>query len=337
MPTTKLIGIGGYGDFVLSNIYDDLKNITTDLSVLSINTDSQSQSDLPEGVEKINISESGNGAGANPERGYALAQANRDLIKSNLEGVEIVFLALGLGKGTGSGAGLYVAELCKELCIYTVACIRTPEKNERDVRLEIAADYSKRFASVASAICTISNETVLEHADQAETISQAYARGNTAAFDTIRGLTSIVTNKGEQNVDLEDFKATIQGKFAVTVSYADSVNTNFSMFELDSTEGRTALTVIEYPSASSATVGEVMKIKDSVRNALSDSVNKIDGRLLNPNIDQTQLIFVVSGFEKTLSEKRREAGLKGLENRYNLANSSKTESEEVTALQNLAN
>ena len=73
-----------------------------------------------------------------------------------------------------------------------------------------------------------------------------------------------------------------------------------------------------------------MKLRKQINESISEDCNQITGILTNPDIDDVSVIYVVSGFEKTLSEKRREAGMKGLEIRYSLANSSKIESAEVT-------
>lgn len=339
MYKTKIIGIGGYGDFVLSNIYDDLKSIKQLDSVISINTDSQSQSELPQGIKTLNISETGFGSGGKPEVAYSYAQNNAETINKALAETDVAILVAGLGKGTGTGACLYLTEILKSSPTYTVVVLRTPESADGTYRSSISDDYKRRITENADAYIEISNDDCIELAIRQgiDSIEGAYALGNEAAFDAVRGLTSIINNAGIRNVDLEDFKATVRGKFGIRTGSAESFSTDCSIFAIDTKESRNSLSVIELPQTSGQTLIATMNLRKQINESLNEDCNQITGIITNPDIEEVSAIYVISGFEKTLSDKRREAGLKGLQIRYNLANSSKIESEELTPLQNLAN
>jgi cell division protein FtsZ len=243
---TKLICVGGYGDFIAQNLSNQLLTIKSDLEIVSINTDQQSQNQLPEEVKKINLSPTGHGAGGKPEIAYEFAKTKRSELAQLFNGTDVIFLVAGLGKGTGSGAGLYIAELAKELGVFTVACLRTPEDTDGIYSGQIANDYQAKISRFVAGTCTISNTTVITRGIEQDirTIEACYQLGNQSAFDCIRGLVSVIENTGIRNVDLEDFKATVNGRFAVQVFEATEVNTDLSIFDLKAEEARTSLVVI---------------------------------------------------------------------------------------------
>ena len=336
---TKIIGVGGYGDFVLNSIYDDLINIRCDIDIISINTDSQSQALLPEGINTINISNTGHGAGGKPEIGYDYAKQSHATINQAITGADVAILIAGLGKGTGTGASLYLSEVLKGTGAYTIVVLRTPEASDLPYRSGISAEYRKLITDNADAYIEINNDTCIEQAIKQgiESIETAYALGNEAVFDSVRGITSIVNNCGIRNVDLEDVKATIQGKFAIKTGSHGSFSTDCDIFAIDTQEARTCLSVIELPVNNGQTLAQTMELRRTINSSINPDCNQITGILTNPNVETVSAIYVISGLEKTLSDKRREAGLKGLESRYSLANASKTQSEEDTTSQTLAN
>ena len=328
---TQVIGVGGYGDFVLSNL--DLSAIANVSEVISVNTDAQIQETLPVSVKRINISETGKGTGANPDTAYSFAQARREQLIEMLRGTDIVFFVAGLGKGTGTGATTYLTELTKELGIYSVVVLRTPEQADGNSRINLANEYKARIVKNADAYIDINNDTVLEHAiaQGVEDIEKAYSLGNQSVFDAVRGLVSIVNNVGSRNVDLEDFKATVRGSFGIKTATHDAFSTDLNIYALNSQEARTALSVTELPVQSSDSLKKTMAIRKAINESLNPECSQITGILNNPNIEDVSVIYIVSGFEKTLSEIRREAGMKGLQNRYAIANSSKIETAEIVA------
>jgi cell division protein FtsZ len=339
MIKTKIIAVGGYGDFVLSNIYDELKTIKQLDDVISINTDSQSQAQLPVGIKTLNISNTGHGAGGDPQVAYYYALNESTQINKAIADTDVAILVCGLGKGTGTGATLYLTEILKSTATCTVVILRTPETADGSYRSGISADYKKRITENADAYIEISNDDCIRLAIERgiDSIESAYQLGNESVFDAVRGLTSIINNAGIRNVDLEDFKKTINGKFGIRTGSVHSFSTTCEIFGVSTSDARSCLSVIELPEASGQSLTKTMKLRKQINESISEDCNQITGILTNPDIDDVSVIYVVSGFEKTLSEKRREAGMKGLEIRYNLANPSKIESEDLTALQALAN
>jgi len=314
--TTKIIGVGGFGDFVLNQ--EEFKSVT---EVISINTDKQSQATLPDSITKICISDAGTGTGANPEIGYKFALDRREQLISLLEGTDIVFLVAGIGKGTGTGATAYLTELTKELGIYSVVILRSPEMADGEFRIEKSSDFKNKIIKNSGAYIDINNDNVIASAISIgiDDINEAYKLGNQAVVDAVRGLVSIVNNFGSRNVDLEDFKATVKGSFAIKTGEYGKFNTDLSIYALESKEARTALSVIELPTNSSDSLKKTMQSRKSINDSIDLTIcSQITGIINNPDIDEVSIIYVVSGFEKTLSEIRSQAGLKGAQARFNL-------------------
>jgi len=82
------------------------------------NTDAQALASAST-EKKIQLGESGLGAGSNPEIGRETAIRERSRIAEALRGAHMVFVTAGMGGGTGTGAAPIVAEIVRETAILT--------------------------------------------------------------------------------------------------------------------------------------------------------------------------------------------------------------------------
>ena len=126
----KVIGVGGCGGNAVDHmVKSGLENVET----ISINTDSQA---LDASVAEVKhclgeISNSGQGAGANPDIGRDTALDDSERIEALLEGSDMVFIAAGMGGGTGTGASPIIARVAKSVGALTVAVVTKPLNLER--------------------------------------------------------------------------------------------------------------------------------------------------------------------------------------------------------------
>ena len=108
-----VIGVGGGG---CNAIVRMLKaKPVPGVRYLGVNTDIKSRQQMDR-AQVIQIGEgltNGMGAGGDPERGAEAAQKSRKVLKQALNGMDLVFLAVGMGGGTGTGAAPIVAEVAK--------------------------------------------------------------------------------------------------------------------------------------------------------------------------------------------------------------------------------
>merc|ERR1712048_746470 len=107
---------------------------------ISVNTDAQAlkKATVTSVIQIGSDITKGLGAGANPEVGRDSAIENKEAIKAELEGADMVFIAAGMGGGTGTGAAPIIAEVAKELGILTVAVATKPFSFEGKKRLAFA-------------------------------------------------------------------------------------------------------------------------------------------------------------------------------------------------------
>ena len=114
----KVVGVSGCsGNAVDHMVKSGLENVET----ISINTDSQA---LDASVAEVKhclgeISNSGQGAGANPDIGRDTALDDYERLEALLDGSD-GFIAAGMGGGTGTGASPIIARVAKSVGALTV-------------------------------------------------------------------------------------------------------------------------------------------------------------------------------------------------------------------------
>ncbi len=127
----KVVGVGGAGGNAVDHmIREGVKGV----HFISANTDAQALKRCLAPV-KVQLGNTGLGAGSKPEAGRAAAQESRDAISAALEGAHMVFITGGMGGGTGTGAAPVVAEIAKEMGLLTVAVVTKPFDFENRIRV----------------------------------------------------------------------------------------------------------------------------------------------------------------------------------------------------------
>ncbi len=101
----KVVGIGGGGGNAVEHM---VRESIEGVDFISINTDAQAlrKSSVGTVIQIGGDITKGLGAGANPQVGRDSALEDRDAIKAELEGADMVFIAAGMGGGTGTGERL---------------------------------------------------------------------------------------------------------------------------------------------------------------------------------------------------------------------------------------
>ncbi len=108
----KMIGVGGAGGNAVNRM---IQAGMTGVDFIVINTDAQDL-DNNAAENKIQIGKNltkGLGAGAQSEIGKDAMEADMEVVKSMLEGSDMVFITAGMGGGTGTGAAPVVAQIAR--------------------------------------------------------------------------------------------------------------------------------------------------------------------------------------------------------------------------------
>jgi len=129
----KVVGVGGAGGNAINRmVASGLQGV----EFIAVNTDAMALEHNRADI-KIQIGTKltgGLGAGANPNVGNLSMQEDRERVRAQLEGADMVFIAAGMGGGTGTGAAPVVAEIAREMGILTVAVVTKPFLWEGPVR-----------------------------------------------------------------------------------------------------------------------------------------------------------------------------------------------------------
>lgn len=226
MPTIKVIGIGGCGNNAINRL---AHQTPYPIQFVAINTD-QMVLDKSEADICITIGKKltgGFGAGGNPEIAYAAAEENTDEIKEMANDANMVILTAGMGGGTGTGALPYIAKMCKDLGILTVAVVTTPFSFENPNRSDVARAGVQNLEKCVDTLLVISNDKLLSSNEKIVTMSSAFTLADSVLKNSIDTITNIVFNCGTVNLDFNDLKTVLgdKGYGHLGIGYADENTT----------------------------------------------------------------------------------------------------------------
>ncbi len=137
-PSIPLIGIGGAGISVLTNIVSRIKEYQIDYQTAGIDLDWMTLETNTNLTHKLKLGKSGMGTAAQFRLGTKFAKEEKDTIKQFMESYlqefsynykhDIIFFVLGSG-GTGVGVGLESMKIAKEMGYRPVPILILPDEN----------------------------------------------------------------------------------------------------------------------------------------------------------------------------------------------------------------
>lgn len=211
MPVIKVIGVGGCGNNAINRLAHQTQ---FPIEYISINTDqmvlNRSCADTCLAIGKKLTK--GFGAGGNPEVAYAAAEESADDIKALIADANMVILTAGMGGGTGTGALPFVAKLCKDADILTIAVVTTPFSFENPNRTNIARSGIQNLEKCVDTLLVISNDKLLLSGEKSITMSGAFKLADSVLGNTINTITNIIFNCGTVNLDFNDLKTILGNK-----------------------------------------------------------------------------------------------------------------------------
>jgi len=206
-----VIGVGGGGCNAVNRMIDaDVKGI----DYLAINTDKQALSTCKAEM-KLQIGEKltkGLGAGGNPEIGQKSAEESMEEIARTISSAEMVFVTAGMGGGTGTGAAPIVAKISKDLGILTVAVVTKPFAFEGRKRMDHAEQGIKFLKNYVDSIVVVPNDRLLNAADTATSIYDAFAMADDVLKQGVEGITDLITGEGLLNLDFADVETVMRDR-----------------------------------------------------------------------------------------------------------------------------
>ncbi len=304
----KVIGVGGGGGNAINRMIESgLKKVT----FVAMNTDvqalqrSNAQVRIPIGKELTG----GLGAGGIPEMGMKAAEESKDEIREVLEGTDMVFITAGMGGGTGTGAAPVVAEIAKGLGVLTVAVVTTPFAFEGRKKLQFANDGIDRLRKNVDTLILIPNQYLLKVAENNTPIKQAFLMADDVLRQGVQGISELITEPGEINIDFADVRTVMKGKGDAIMGIGlgeganravDAARQAISNPLLENARIDGAKSVLVNLTASDGlTLQEYQDVVEMITENCDPEALIIAGQAYNPDLgDKVKVTVVATGFER---------------------------------------
>ena len=303
----KVVGVGGGGGNAVNRmIANGLKKV----SFVALNTDvqalqrSNAQTRIAIGKELTG----GLGAGGQPEVGEKAAQESKEEIKKELENADMVFITAGMGGGTGTGAAAVVAEIAKSCNALTVAVVTTPFTFEGKKKLSLAEQGIEKLRKSVDTLIIIPNQHLLNVVEQNTPIKKAFLLADSALLQAVQGISDLITEPGEINIDLADVKTVMKGKGDALIGLGFGEGTNRAveaakqsinnpLLENASIEGAKAV-LVNIAGGDNLTLQEYQDVVELITANVDEEALITAGQSYNPALgERIRVTVVATGFE----------------------------------------
>ena len=303
----KVVGVGGGGGNAVNRmIANGLKKV----SFVALNTDvqalqrSNAQTRIAIGKELTG----GLGAGGQPEVGEKAAQESKEEIKKELENADMVFITAGMGGGTGTGAAAVVAEIAKSCNALTVAVVTTPFTFEGKKKLSLAEQGIEKLRKSVDTLIIIPNQHLLNVVEQNTPIKKAFLLADSALLQAVQGISDLITEPGEINIDFADVKTVMKGKGDALIGLGFGEGTNRAveaakqsinnpLLENASIEGAKAV-LVNISGGDNLTLQEYQDVVELITANVDEEALITAGQSYNPALgERIRVTVVATGFE----------------------------------------
>ena len=211
----KIIGIGGGGSSIISEIAPEVKNA----SFVAVNTDRQALNEVWGKIKRFQLGQKlthGLGTGMNPKLGEQAARDEKEKIKKLLEGQDLCILVSCLGSGTGSGVSPVFAEISNELKNVTLGIFTLPFEFEGKKKMRIAWASLEKLKPNLNALVVIPNEKIFRIIDKKIFLKNALSAINKFLVKNLEGLIGMIYHPGLINIDFANLKTILAEKGTLT-------------------------------------------------------------------------------------------------------------------------
>ena len=290
----KVVGVGGAGGNAVNRmIASGLKKV----SFVALNTDvqalqrSNAQTRIAIGKELTG----GLGAGGQPEIGEKAALESKEEIKAELENTDMVFITAGMGGGTGTGAAAVVAEIAKSCNALTVAVVTTPFAFEGKKKFELAQQGIERLRKQVDTLILIPNQYLLKVVENNTPIKQAFLIADDVLYQGVQGISELITEPGEINIDFADVKTVMKGKgdALMGIGFGEGA----PLLENASIDGAKSV-LVNLAGSDNLTLQEYQDVVELITANCAEDALIIAGQAFNPELgDRIKVTVVATGFQ----------------------------------------
>lgn len=299
----KVIGIGGGGSNAVEHM---LRERIEGVDFFAVNTDAQALRKMIIG-QTIQIGSAitkGLGAGANPEIGRNSAEEDRDVLRSTIEGADMVFIAAGMGGGTGTGAAPVIAEIAKDLGILTVAVVTKPFNFEGKKRMMFAEQGINELSKYVDSLITIPNDKLLKVLGRGISLLDAFGAANDVLKGAVQGIAELITRPGLMNVDFADVRTVMSEMGYAMMGAGTGCGENRAeeaselaiasplLEDIDLSGARGVL--VNITAGLDLRLDEFETVGNTIRSFASDNATVVIGTSLDPDINNELRVTVVA-------------------------------------------
>ena len=304
----KMIGIGGAGGNAVNRM---IQAGMSGVDFIVINTDAQDL-DNNAAENKIQIGKNltkGLGAGARSEIGKDAMEADQEVVKSMLEGADMVFITAGMGGGTGTGAAPVVAQMAREMGILTVGVVTLPFNFEGPKRMNRGLAGITELRKACDTVINIPNQKLMSIVDKSTTVVDACKLADSILHHASKGISDRINVHGLINLDFADVetimknmgeavmgtgtangeeRAVLAAQQAISSPLLDNATISGAQGVLVNITGGADLTLMEVDEATSIIFEEAGK-----------DANIIFGAVIDPLMsDEIMVTVIATGFNR---------------------------------------
>lgn len=301
----KAVGVGGGGSNAVKNMFDEGVN---DVTYLIINTDKKALESSPV-PNKLQISEDGLGAGADPSKAEAYALQYEEAIRTALnDGTKMAFITAGMGGGTGTGASPIVARVARELGILTIGIVTIPFDFEGIRKIQQALRGVAEIRKNVDALLVVNNTRLAEIYPDLNFFN-AFKKADDTLTIAAKSISDIINITGYINLDFEDVKRTLQnsGVALISTGQASGENrlskaiqnaiTSPLLQDNEITKAERLLFEVCFSESNPMNMSEVRELNEFV-SSLDPNIEVIWGALTDNSLgDDIRIIVLAAGFD----------------------------------------
>jgi len=241
--------------------------------------------------------------------GEKAAQESKEDIRREIENADMVFITAGMGGGTGTGAAPIVAEIAKSCNALTVAVVTTPFAFEGKKKLMLAQAGIEKLRKQVDTLIIIPNQYLLKVVENNTPIKQAFLMADEVLYMGVQGISELITEPGEINIDFADVRTVMKGKgdALMGIGFGEGANRAVDaarqaisnpLLENASIEGAKSV-LVNLAGSDSLTLQEYQDVVELVTERCADDALIIAGQAFNPELgDRIKVTVVATGFER---------------------------------------
>ncbi len=302
----RVAGVGGAGGNVVNHMMSLGAN---GVDFIAVNTDKQALN-ASKANHKVQIGAgitSGQGAGADPDKGSDAAEESRVQLANEIRGADILFITAGMGGGTGTGAAPILAGIAKEMGILTVGVVTKPFAFEGRRRMEAAEAGIENLIDKVDSLVVIPNDRLKYVSERKITLTNAFEIADDVLRQAVQAMSDIINNTGFINMDFADVIAVMKdagrahmgiGRAAGQRKALDAAQRAISSPLLETTIQGARGILVNVSGSSSMGLEEVEQATNLVQEAADPDALFIFGATFDDRLqDEIVVTVIATGFE----------------------------------------